>query len=171
MRAPARTHSQVAIDFDLRTQEFIEYIRRGQRSKALLYAQRAFPPHSATHLDEIQRLMACLAYDAATEHPRYKPLFASARLDWLVQRFVAAATRVNGLPVRCAAALAALTLPTGAAAAAHLHHDWPRHAQVERVRQRARHQRQLPDVHRAAAQPGGRAAGRAASTVVHWCGS
>ncbi|EOY18437.1 LisH/CRA/RING-U-box domains-containing protein isoform 4, partial [Theobroma cacao] len=64
--------SKSKFEFQLRLQEFIELVRAENHMRAILYARRHLAPWGATHLKELQRVMATLAFRSNTGCAKYK---------------------------------------------------------------------------------------------------
>lgn len=56
----------------MRLQEFIELVRADNSMRAIAYARKYLAPWGATHMNELQRVMATLAFKSTTECPTYK---------------------------------------------------------------------------------------------------
>lgn len=65
------------MEFQLRLQEFIELVRAGNNMKAITYARKYLAPWGSTHLKELQRVVATLAFKSNTECAKYKVIFSS----------------------------------------------------------------------------------------------
>ncbi|XWS56498.1 hypothetical protein CRYUN_Cryun09bG0090300 [Craigia yunnanensis] len=76
--------SKSKFEFQLRLQEFIELVRAENYMHAILYGRRYLAPWGATHLKELQRVMATLAFRSNTECAKYKVLFEPKRWDFLL---------------------------------------------------------------------------------------
>lgn len=63
---------QSKFEFQLRLQEFIELVRAENNLRAITYAQKHLSPWGATHMKELQRVMATLAFRSNTECAKYK---------------------------------------------------------------------------------------------------
>ncbi|KAL6571215.1 hypothetical protein OROHE_002858 [Orobanche hederae] len=59
-------------EFRLRLQEFIELVRGENSMQAIHYARKYLAPWGATHMKELQRVMATLAFRSNTECAIYK---------------------------------------------------------------------------------------------------
>ncbi|XP_022765266.1 macrophage erythroblast attacher-like isoform X2 [Durio zibethinus] len=79
--------SKSKFEFQLRLQEFVELVRAENYMRAILYARRYLSPWGATHLKELQRVMATLAVRSNTECAKYKVLFEPKQWDFLVDQF------------------------------------------------------------------------------------
>lgn len=66
---------QSKFEFQLRLQEFIELVRSENNVRAIAYARKYLAPWGATHMKELQRVMATLAFKSNTECPTYKVNF------------------------------------------------------------------------------------------------
>ncbi|XP_064465845.1 E3 ubiquitin-protein transferase MAEA-like [Ornithodoros turicata] len=83
-----------SLEFQLRQQEFIELVRRGERLEAVRHARRHLAPLAAaagegaqgSQLADVQRAMGLLAFPTAQRAP-YPDLLADARWEQLVQQF------------------------------------------------------------------------------------
>lgn len=62
---------QSRFEFLLRHQEFIELVRLDESLKAIAYARKFLAPWAATHMKELQRAMATLAFRSNTECAPY----------------------------------------------------------------------------------------------------
>lgn len=74
-------------EFLLRHQEFIELVRLNESLKAIAYARKFLAPWAATHMKELQRAMATLAFRSTTECATYSVLFEAKQWDSLVEQF------------------------------------------------------------------------------------
>ncbi|KAG0470003.1 hypothetical protein HPP92_016703 [Vanilla planifolia] len=74
-------------EFLLRHQEFIELVRVDESLKAIAYARKFLAPWAPTHMKELQRAMATLAFKSNTECATYSVLFGSKQWDYLVDQF------------------------------------------------------------------------------------
>lgn len=81
-----------SLEFQLRQQEFIELVRRGERLEAVRHARRHLAPLAAgegaqgSQLSDVQRAMGLLAFPSAHRAP-YPDLLADTRWEQLVQQF------------------------------------------------------------------------------------
>ncbi|XP_005184449.1 E3 ubiquitin-protein transferase MAEA [Musca domestica] len=75
------------IEFDLRVQEFVELIRKNQRTEAVVHARKYFPAFEKTQIKEICECMALLAYQPDTTIEPYRSLFDINRWNNLVLKF------------------------------------------------------------------------------------
>ncbi|KAK6790962.1 hypothetical protein RDI58_010043 [Solanum bulbocastanum] len=58
-------------EFQLRLQEFIELVRAENMMRAITYAQKYLAPWGSTHMRELQRVLATLAFKSNTEYIMY----------------------------------------------------------------------------------------------------
>ncbi|KAL9268988.1 MAEA-like protein [Drosera capensis] len=84
-------------EFQLRLQEFIELVRDEQNLRAITYARKYLAPWGITHLKELQRVVATLAFKSNTECATYKVLFDTKQWDYLVQQFKQEFYRLYGM--------------------------------------------------------------------------
>lgn len=75
------------IEFQLRVQEFVEFIRADRRVDAVMHARKAFAAFESDQMDEIQKCMGMLAYPVDTEIEPYRSLLDPARWSDLVLKF------------------------------------------------------------------------------------
>ncbi|KAG5075995.1 hypothetical protein JHK84_057226 [Glycine max] len=79
--------SKSKMEFQLRLQEFIELVRAENNLRAITYARKYLAPWGATHMKELQRVIATLAFKRDTECSTYKVLFEAKQWDYLVDQF------------------------------------------------------------------------------------
>ncbi|XP_010259978.1 PREDICTED: macrophage erythroblast attacher [Nelumbo nucifera] len=79
--------SKSIFEFQLRLQEFIELVRADNNLRAITYARKFLSSWGATHMKELQHVMATLAFRSNTECPKYKVLFEPRQWDYLVEQF------------------------------------------------------------------------------------
>ncbi|KAG8651263.1 hypothetical protein MANES_07G106200v8 [Manihot esculenta] len=89
--------SKSKLEFQLRLQEFIELVRAENSMRAITYAQKYLAPWGATHIKELQRVMATLAFKSHTECATYKVLFELKQWDNLVDQFKQEFCRLYGM--------------------------------------------------------------------------
>ncbi|XP_071934667.1 protein MAEA homolog [Coffea arabica] len=89
--------SKSKFEFQLRLQEFIELVRAENNMRAITYARKYLAPWGATHMKELQRVMATLAFKSNTECPTYKVLFEAKQWDYLVDQFKQEFCRLYGM--------------------------------------------------------------------------
>ena len=63
---------QSTLEFNLRTQEFIEMILLNKRLEAVRHARKFFSSLEGEQLSEVQRVMGLLAFPADTDVSHYK---------------------------------------------------------------------------------------------------
>ncbi|CAJ2631102.1 unnamed protein product [Trifolium pratense] len=73
--------SKSKLEFQLRLQEFIEFVRADNNLRAITYAKKYLAPWAATHMKELQRVIATLAFKRDTV------LFEAKQWDYLVDQF------------------------------------------------------------------------------------
>ncbi|CAA7407654.1 unnamed protein product [Spirodela intermedia] len=79
--------SKSTLEFQLRLQEFIELVRVDSNMQAIVYARKHLALWAASHMKELQRVMATLAFKSNTECATYKVLFEPKQWDCLVELF------------------------------------------------------------------------------------
>ncbi|OAY38735.1 protein MAEA homolog [Manihot esculenta] len=89
--------SKSKFEFQLRLQEFIELVRAENNMRAIAYARKYLAPWGATHMKELQRVMATLAFKSHTECATYKVLFEPKQWDYLVDQFKQEFCRLYGM--------------------------------------------------------------------------
>ncbi|KDP46128.1 hypothetical protein JCGZ_06639 [Jatropha curcas] len=89
--------SKSKFEFQLRLQEFIELVRSENNMRAIAYARKYLAPWGATHMKELQRVMATLAFKSHTECATYKVLFEPKQWDYLVDQFKQEFCRLYGM--------------------------------------------------------------------------
>ncbi|XP_073031664.1 protein MAEA homolog [Primulina eburnea] len=89
--------SKSKFEFQLRLQEFIEFVRAEHNMPAISYARKYLAPWGATHMKELQRVMATLAFRSNTECTTYKVLFEAKQWDYLVEQFKQEFCRLYGM--------------------------------------------------------------------------
>ncbi|CAH2064081.1 unnamed protein product [Thlaspi arvense] len=114
--------SKSKFEFQLRLQEFIELVRADTADsykQAILYARKHLAPWGATHMSELQRVLATLAFKSTTECTKYKVLFELQQWDVLVHQFKQEFCKLYGmtmeplLNIYLQAGLSALKTPYG----------------------------------------------------------
>lgn len=79
---------QSKFEFQLRLQEFIELVRAENNLRAITYARKYLAPWGTTHMKELQRVMATLAFKSSTDCATYKvnyvliPYQAACNHEW-----------------------------------------------------------------------------------------
>uniref|UniRef100_A0A7C8YPA2 Macrophage erythroblast attacher n=1 Tax=Opuntia streptacantha TaxID=393608 RepID=A0A7C8YPA2_OPUST len=89
--------SKSKFEFQLRLQEFIELVRADNNMRAISYARKYLAPWGATHMKELQRVLATLAFRSSTECATYKVLFEPKQWDYLVDQFKQEFCRLYGM--------------------------------------------------------------------------
>lgn len=89
--------SKSKFEFQLRLQEFIELVRADNNLRAITYARKYLAAWGATHMKELQRVMATLAFKSNTECATYKVLFEAKQWDYLVEQFKQEFCRLYGM--------------------------------------------------------------------------
>ncbi|KAL8518263.1 hypothetical protein ACS0TY_009578 [Phlomoides rotata] len=89
--------SKSKFEFQLRLQEFIELVRAENNMRAITYARKYLAPWGATHMKELQRVVATLAFKSNTECPIYKVLFEEKQWEFLVDQFKQEFCRLYGM--------------------------------------------------------------------------
>ncbi|OIT30426.1 PREDICTED: macrophage erythroblast attacher [Nicotiana attenuata] len=79
--------SKSKFEFQLRLQEFIELVRAENMMRAITYARKYLAPWGSTHMKELQRVLATLAFKSNTECATYKALFEPKQWDYLIDQF------------------------------------------------------------------------------------
>ncbi|XP_055800506.1 protein MAEA homolog [Solanum dulcamara] len=79
--------SKSKFEFQLRLQEFIELVRAESMMRAIAYARKYLAPWGSTHMKELQRVLATLAFKSNTECTAYKVLFEPKQWDYLIDQF------------------------------------------------------------------------------------
>ncbi|XP_022080728.1 macrophage erythroblast attacher-like [Acanthaster planci] len=75
------------LEFNLRTQEFIELILLNKRVEAVRHARKYFSSLEGEQLAEVQRVMGLLAFPADTDVSHYKELLDGHRWQQIVDQF------------------------------------------------------------------------------------
>lgn len=76
------------LEFKLHVQQFIELVRREDRLAAIAYARANLAPWASSHMTELQRAVATLAFTARTRVEVYKSLFDDAQWQTLADMFM-----------------------------------------------------------------------------------
>ncbi|XP_060186334.1 protein MAEA homolog [Lycium barbarum] len=79
--------SKSKFEFQLRLQEFIELVRAENMMRAITYARKYLAPWGSTHMKELQRVLATLAFKSNTECMTYKALFEPKQWEYLIDQF------------------------------------------------------------------------------------
>jgi len=75
------------LEFNLRQQEFIEMIKKEQRLEAVHHARKYFTPAEPDQMEDIQKVMALLAFPSNTNLPTYSKLLDEKQWDLLIDQF------------------------------------------------------------------------------------
>jgi len=75
------------LEFNVRIQEFIEYIKNGKKIEAVKYARKFLSSDEAAQLDLVQQVMGLLAFPLDTPIQPYKDLLAPTRWQDLFLQF------------------------------------------------------------------------------------
>lgn len=76
------------LEFKLHVQQFIELVRREERLAAIAYARANLASWASSHMAELQRAVATLAFTARTRLEVYKSLFDDAQWQSLADMFM-----------------------------------------------------------------------------------
>ncbi|XP_033113388.1 E3 ubiquitin-protein transferase MAEA-like [Anneissia japonica] len=76
-----------SLEFNLRTQQFIELIRSNKRLEAVKQARKYFTSLEGDQLLEVQKVMGLLAFPSSTDVSPYKELLDIQRWQVLVEQF------------------------------------------------------------------------------------
>ncbi|KAJ3220280.1 DNA-directed DNA polymerase gamma mip1 [Dinochytrium kinnereticum] len=75
------------LEFNLRLQEYIEFVRERKLKDAITYLRKWLTPFNDIYMKEIQLASALLAFNVQTECDRYKMLFDVERWNQLIEQF------------------------------------------------------------------------------------
>ncbi|KAL7647480.1 UNVERIFIED_CONTAM: hypothetical protein RMT77_001076 [Armadillidium vulgare] len=75
------------LEFNVRVQEFIEFIKQDRRMDAVWHARKHFTGQDQSQMQAVQQCMALLAFPVNTDVSPYKELFSESRWDGLVTQF------------------------------------------------------------------------------------
>ncbi|KAK2182443.1 hypothetical protein NP493_353g02023 [Ridgeia piscesae] len=75
------------LEFNLRQQEFIEYVRNNCRMEAVRHARKYFTGLDESQLSSLRQVMGLLAFSVDTQIAPYRELLDPRRWDSLVQQF------------------------------------------------------------------------------------
>lgn len=89
--------SKSKFEFQLRLQEFVELVRADNSMQAITYSRKYLAPWGATHMKELQHVMATLAFKSNTECATYKVLFDLKQWNHLVEQFKQEFCRLYGM--------------------------------------------------------------------------
>ncbi|KAF9676755.1 hypothetical protein SADUNF_Sadunf08G0035900 [Salix dunnii] len=79
--------SKSKFEFQLRLQEYVELVRAEDHLRAITYARKYLAPWAATHMKEMQRVFAIVAFKGNPECAVYKIFFEPKQWDYLVEQF------------------------------------------------------------------------------------
>ncbi|KAJ6350152.1 hypothetical protein OIU78_006346 [Salix suchowensis] len=79
--------SKSKFEFQLRLQEYVELVRAEDHLRAITYARKYLAPWAATHMKEMQRVFAIVAFKGNPECAVYKTFFEPKQWDYLVEQF------------------------------------------------------------------------------------
>ncbi|CAL4902809.1 unnamed protein product [Urochloa decumbens] len=79
--------SKSKLEFLLRLQEFVEFVKAKNCIQAVAYARKYLAPWGPVHMKELQRVTATLVFRSNTNCAPYKILFEQDRWDFLVDVF------------------------------------------------------------------------------------
>jgi macrophage erythroblast attacher len=79
--------SKSKLEFLLRLQEFVEFVKAKNCIQAIAYARKYLAPWGSIHMKELQRVTATLVFRSNTNCAPYKILFEQDRWDFLVDMF------------------------------------------------------------------------------------
>uniref|UniRef100_A0A061RF38 Macrophage erythroblast attacher-like n=1 Tax=Tetraselmis sp. GSL018 TaxID=582737 RepID=A0A061RF38_9CHLO len=85
------------LEFKLRSQEFVELVRQGDRKGAIGYARQHLAPWAAAEMADLQRTVATLAFPADTACEPYRSIFDPVRWDDLAEAFLSELYRLHSL--------------------------------------------------------------------------
>jgi len=86
-----------SLEFNLRVQEFVEYVRSGRLLDAVQYARTYLGPWSSVYSKQFYEAMGVLVFGPQTKCERYRQYFAPARWDDLVGWFKHDCFRLHNL--------------------------------------------------------------------------
>mmetsp|Transcript_2457 Transcript_2457/g.3953 ORF Transcript_2457/g.3953 Transcript_2457/m.3953 type:complete len:347 (-) Transcript_2457:501-1541(-) len=99
------------LEFTLRLQEFVEFVRGDQLEAAISHARKYFAPAASTsNLPSIRRYMALLAFRKDTTVQPYKGLFEKQRWQDLIKHFKSDECQLSAIPPQ---SLLTLTVQSG----------------------------------------------------------
>ncbi|XP_057980086.1 protein RMD5 homolog [Malania oleifera] len=73
------------LELKLHRLQFVEILQKGNRADALHYARAYLAPFASLHMDEIQKLMACLLWAGRLDSSPYAELMAPTHWDKLIE--------------------------------------------------------------------------------------
>lgn len=75
------------LEFKLRQQEFIQLVKQNKKLEAILHARKYLGNTEDLQREELEHMMALLAYPTDTKKEPYRSLFDSSRWDSLIKQF------------------------------------------------------------------------------------
>lgn len=73
------------LELKLHKLQFVEILQKGNRADALNYARTYLAPFASSHMDEIQKLMACLLWAGRLDSSPYSELMVSTHWEKLTE--------------------------------------------------------------------------------------
>lgn len=73
------------LEMKLHRLQFVEILQKGNRAEALNYARTHLAPFASVHMDEIQKLMACLLWAGRLESSPYAELMAPSHWEKIAE--------------------------------------------------------------------------------------
>ncbi|KAJ6901988.1 macrophage erythroblast attacher [Populus alba x Populus x berolinensis] len=89
--------SKSKFEFQLRLQEYVELVRAEDHLRAITYARKYLAPWAATHMKEMQRVFAIVAFKSNPDCAVYKVFFEPKQWDFLVEQFKQEFCRLYGM--------------------------------------------------------------------------
>jgi len=121
------------LEFKLRTQEFIELVRNGEKIRAIHHSRQHLAGWAESHLEDFQQVMGALVFGEDSPCYPYRELFQASQWEGLAQAFYQELFRLNSmtqqslLTLELQAGLSALKSP--AASSRHESKEDPLHHQ------------------------------------------
>ena len=75
------------LEYNLRLQQFVEFVRVGQHCEAIHHAKKYFTQVEESFISEVQRAMGLLAFPTDNCYPRYQDLLSEIRWEELISKF------------------------------------------------------------------------------------
>lgn len=76
-----------SLEFKLQRLQFVQFLKKGDRSSALEYARSSFRQFASTHMPEIQRLMGGLLWAGRLQMSPYADILAASHWDAIALEF------------------------------------------------------------------------------------
>ncbi|XP_011018776.1 PREDICTED: macrophage erythroblast attacher [Populus euphratica] len=89
--------SKSKFEFQLRLQEYVELVRAEDHLRAITYARKYLAPWATTHMKEMQRVFAIVAFKSNPDCAVYKVFFEPKQWDYLVEQFKQEFCRLYGM--------------------------------------------------------------------------